>query len=190
MRMFYGSEDSPYRSPLPIKEMAHGGRMDDEEFRRKLSEVAEWKIPDTPRETSLNAKKKRGRKSNEEQYMELREEIFYEEFDGVNSTYAPMLTRVKRAACTCEDCGCHCPNGRETEAKLQEKNGKRAWRKKCITCGKYENPFTGEYELTGSAASIKWNDFMRETKGVYKTKGNQARESVIIRKYPETKDPI
>ena len=154
--------------------------MTDEEFKKRLSEVAEWEIPKTPRETSLNAKKKRGRKSNEEQYMELREEIFQEEFDGVNPTFAPMLTKVKRCGRDCEDCGNYCPNGRETEAKLQEKNGKRAWRKKCVTCGKFQNPFNGKYELTGSAASIKWNDFMRETKGAYNTKGNAQREKVKV----------
>lgn len=156
--------------------------MDDAEFKRRLSEVAEWTIPKTERETSLNAKKKRGRKSAEDEYMELREEIFHKEFDGINKTYAPMLTKVKRCPVTCEDCGRHCPNGRETEAKLQEKNGKRAWRKKCLTCAMYENPFTGEYCLTGTAASIKWNDFMRETKGVYKTKGNERREQVSIQR--------
>lgn len=156
--------------------------MKDEEFKKLLSQVAEWKIPDTPRETSLNQKKKRGRKSNEEQYMELREEIFHEEFGGVNPTYPPMLTKVKRCSSTCEDCGITCPNGREKEAKLHEKNGKKVWRQKCVTCGKFQNPFNGKYELTGSAASIKFNDFMRETKGAYKTKGNELRKQVTVEK--------
>lgn len=170
--------------------MAYNRTMDDKEFRRRLSEVADWKIPETQQETSNNAKKKRGRKSNDEIYMELREQIFHEEFDGINNTIPPMLVKVKRCSTTCDDCGEHCPNGREKEAKLQEKNGKRAWRQKCVTCGKFQNPFNGKFELTGSAASIKFNDFMRETKGAYKTQGNEARESVLIRKYPETKDPI
>jgi len=154
--------------------------MDDKEYKRKLSEVAEWEIPKTPRETSLNAKKKRGRKSSEDEYMELREEIFYDEFNGVNPTYAPMLTKVKRCSVTCDDCGEHCPSGREKEAKLHQKGNKKIWRQKCLTCNKYQNPFTGKFELTGSAASIKWNDFMRETKGVYKTKGNEQRKRITI----------
>lgn len=153
--------------------------MNDEEFRKKLSEVAEWKIPETPREAGTKPMKRRGRKSAEDEYMELREEIFYEEFNGVNPTYAPLLTKVKRCPVTCEDCGNECPNGRETEAKLQEKNGKKVWRKKCLTCNKFENPYTGEFTLTGSAASIKFNDFMRETKGVYNTKGNERRKSTV-----------
>jgi hypothetical protein len=154
--------------------------MDDAEFKRKLSEVAEWKLPNTPRETSLNQKKKRGRKSNEDEYMELREEIFYEEFNGVNPTYPPMLTKVRNCGTDCEDCGKFCEHGRQTEAKLQEKNGKKAWRRKCVTCSKYQDPFTGKFELTGQAASVKWNDFMRETKGLYKTPGNEQRKKVTV----------
>ena len=156
--------------------------MRDEEFKKKLSEVADWEIPKTPRETSLNNRKKRGRKSNEDEYMELREEIFHKEFDGVNNTIPPMLTRVKRCPTTCEDCGRECAQGRETEAKLHQKNGKSVWRKKCLTCGKFQNPFTGEFNLTGSQASIKFNDFMRETKGVYKTRGNEERRKVMLEK--------
>jgi Pyruvate/2-oxoacid:ferredoxin oxidoreductase delta subunit len=154
--------------------------MDDAEFKRRLSEVAEWEVPKTPRETSLNAKKKRGRKSNEDTYMELREEMFQDEFGGVNPTYAPLLTKVKKAAVDCDDCGTHCPNGRQKEAKLHQKNGKNVWREKCITCGKFKNPFTGEFNLTGTAASIKFNDFMRETKGVYKTQGNEKRRKYEV----------
>jgi len=160
--------------------------MKQEDFKQKLSEVAEWKIPETPRETSLNAKKKRGRKSNEDEYMELREEMFYEEFGGVNPTYPPMLTKLKRSATICDDCGDHCPNGREKEAKLHQKNGKRVWRQKCLTCNKFQNPFTGEFNLTGTAASIKFNDFMRETKGVYKTQGNERRKEVITNSAEKT----
>lgn len=168
--------------------------MDDELFRQKLTEVAEWKIPDTPRETSLNQKKKRGRKSAEEKYQDEHEEIFMELFEGTNPTYPPMLTKVRRCAINCDDCGAHCPSGREKEAKLHEKNGKAVWRQKCLTCNKYQNPFNGKFELTGTAASVKFNDFMRETKGAYKTQGNTEREKVkvseddtgIIRKYPDT----
>jgi hypothetical protein len=160
--------------------------MKDEDFKKRLSEVADWIIPKTDRETTITAKKKRGRKSNEQQYMELREEIFHQEFDGINPTYPPMLTRVKRCGKNCEDCGAYCPNGRETEAKLHKKGDKKAWRKKCLTCGMFENPFNGKFELTGSAASIKFNDFMKETKGMYKTKGNQQRKKVLVKHSTQT----
>lgn len=136
--------------------------MNDEEFKRKLSEVAEWKIPDTPRETSLNAKKKRGRKSNEDEYMELREEIFYEEFGGVNPTYPPMLLKVKCQPTTCEDCGKICENGRKKEKKLYDTN-RNHWREKCVTCGMNQNPYTGKFDLTPGQAAVQWSDWLRKT---------------------------
>lgn len=169
--------------------MALVGTMDDKEFRRKLSEVADWKIPETPRETSLNAKKKRGRKSNEEQYMELREEIFLEEFGGVNPTYPPMLTKVKPAATTCE-CGRVCETGCQKEAKLYTSKGKNHWRWKCHTCGMTQDPYTGEFCLNSQKASVVWNSFLRETKGAYASKGNLVKDNILIRKYPDTKDPV
>lgn len=174
---------------MSVRQVALVRRMDDKEFRRKLSEVAEWKIPETPRETSLNAKKKRGRKSNEDEYMELREEIFLEEFGGVNPTYPPMLTKVKPSATTCE-CGRVCETGCQKEAKLYTSKGKNHWRWKCHTCGMTQDPYTGEFCLNSQKASVVWNSFLRETKGAYASKGNLVKDNILIRKYPETKDPV
>lgn len=170
-------------------QMAKVRRMDDEEFRQKLSEVAEWHIPKlTITDIRIAEQKKRGkgRPSNEELYQDEHEEIFLDLFNGINPTHGPEVTQIKRAAVTCEDCGNHCPNGRETEARLHKKNGKTAWRQKCVTCSCFQNPFTGEFNLKGTAASVKWNDFMRETKGAYKTQGNAARENCVIRINPES----
>jgi DNA repair exonuclease SbcCD ATPase subunit len=154
--------------------------MDDAEFKRRLSEVAEWKIPDTPRETSLNQKKKRGRKINEDinsdeddDYSD--ESLVYRAHLENNKTYPPMLTKVHVQGINCPDCGQYCEKGHKKEATLYEKNGCRAWRQQCMICRKFENPYTGEFNLTGPAASIKFNDFMRGSKGVYKTKANNRR---------------
>jgi len=163
--------------------------MDDELFKQKLSQVAEWKLPDTPRETSLNAKKKRGRKSAEEKYQDEHEEVFMELFDGTNPTYAPMLTRIKHTPYNCE-CGKICDNGCEKEAKLYQTQTKAIWRWKCHTCGMTQDPYTGEYNLNPQKASIVWNSFLRETKGAYASKGNLAKSVGIIRICPETKDPL
>lgn len=136
--------------------------MDNEEFKRKLTEVAEWKIPETQQETSLNAKKKRGRKSNEDIYQETHEQIFLEEFGGVNPTYAPLLLKLKVQACVCEDCGKVCKEGRKKEKKRHDSN-RIHWREKCITCGMTENPWTGEFDLNSAQASVKWADWLRKT---------------------------
>lgn len=173
--------------------------MDDELFKQKLSEVADWRLPDTPRETSLNAKKRRGRKSAEEKYQEAHEETFLEMFEGVNPTYAPMLVKVKVQAVTCEDCGDHCANGRQVELKYYATKDKPHWRRKCVTCKHWENPVTKQFDIdNGTDSSIIWTDFLRDSKGAYKTKKNQAREQMskdkestgVIRSYPDTLNPI
>ena len=164
--------------------------MNDQEFKRRLSEVAEWRIPDTPRETSLNAKRKRGRKSKEELYQDEHEEIFLELFDGSNPTYPPMLTRVKYQTTICNDCGRSCSQACQKEKKLYETAGKRHWRERCLTCERARNPYTGQFDLTFSEASTVWNSFLRDSKGAYDSKGNRAKESGIIRIYPETEQPL
>lgn len=152
--------------------------MEDQEFKRRLSEVADWHIPTDADKPYAKPK----RKKRNEQLMEMVGEDCNEEVapDGVNDTIAPVITRVKRAACVCDDCGKFCDNGREKEAKLHTKGNKKVWRQKCLTCKMFQNPFTGEFNLTGAAASIKFNDFMRETKGVYKTPGNEERKRVLV----------
>lgn len=180
MRMLYDGESYVKRSPLSVRQMAQVRTMDDKEFKRRLTEVADWIIPtdvDKP-----YAKPKR-RKKRDEQLVELVGEDSSEETpiaEGPNPTMPPALVKLRRQAVTCDDCGEYCPNGREKEAKLHTKGNKQVWRQKCLTCKMFQNPFTGEFNLTGSAASIKFNDFMRETKGVYKTKGNAEREKVKI----------
>jgi hypothetical protein len=134
----------------------------------------------------LNAKKKRGRKTNEEKYQDEHEEIFLELFEGVNPTYPPMLTKVKRCATTCE-CGRVCDNGCEKEAKLYQTKGKNCWRWKCKTCGMTQDPYTGEFKLNAQKASIVWNSFLKETKGAYASKGNLIKGIEIIRNSPEIK---
>lgn len=159
--------------------------MNDQEFRKKLSEVADWKIPERQQETSINAKKKRGRKSAEELYQEAHEEIFLEMFDGVNPTIPPLLLRVKNQETTCEDCGKTCPNGCHKEKKLYEtgrgKVKKRNWRERCMTCGLHQNPFNGKFELTTTEASRVWTDWLRDRKGNYKGKFIKAKEEIAIK---------
>jgi hypothetical protein len=150
--------------------------MDDKEFRKRLSEVAEWTIPETEQETSKNAKKKRGRKSAEEQYQEQHEEVFLEMFDGINPTKAPLLLKVKYIPYTCE-CGRVCTDGCQKEAKLYETKTGCHWKVKCKTCGMTQNPITGAFDLSPQKASVVWHSFLRDSKGVYKSKGNIVKQN-------------
>ena len=162
--------------------------MKDEEFLAKLSEVALWKIPETIQEQTANARKKRGRKTAEELYQEQHEQEFLEMFEGVNPSQAPMLLKVHKA-CDCSDCGQHCPNGRQLTLKRHKSNGKTHWRPRCDTCGFSQDPNTQEFNLDGTTSSVKWNNFLKDTKSTYKTAANLKR-SETIRIWPDTKRPL
>jgi hypothetical protein len=165
--------------------------MDDELFKQKLSEVAEWRLPKlTPTDIREAKKSARGRRSREEIYQEEHEQVFAELFDGVNPTFPPEIIRIKPAACKCEDCGRHCAAGRQKETKLYETGGKRNWRSRCLTCEMHQNPFTGKYDLKSSEASRFWTDFLRETKGIYNTEGNALRAELAKSKINQNTDNV
>jgi hypothetical protein len=158
--------------------------MKDEEFKQRLSEVAEWEIPKLSLTTIKQAKQKaRGRRSAEDKYQEEHEQVFAEIFDGINPTAPVQLLKVKAAACDCEDCGAHCPNGRHKEKKLYQTGvkQKKNWRERCVTCGLHQNPFTGKFELTINEASRVWTDYLRDRKGEYKSKFARAKEELAIK---------
>jgi hypothetical protein len=162
--------------------------MKDQEFKQRLSEVADWKIPDTPKDLGMLTRKRKGSKKHEpdepDEPDELDEDLDSEDQDQplacVNQTHAPILLKVHVQAVDCNDCGQHCPNGRQTEAKLFKKNGQAAWKQHCITCGKFENPYTGEFNLNGLTANMKFQDYMRGSKGAYNTRANQRRVSGML----------
>lgn len=145
--------------------------MDDKEFKQRLSEVAEWLIPKTPAKVSKAGKKKRKEKLDDE-HIELDEDNVDEDFfkDGINPTYPPMLTKVKRCGSNCEDCGDYCPNGREKTLKIYETKNKRGWKQKCLTCNRYQNPYNNKFELTGQAAFTKWAEYIRQHKDTEQAK--------------------
>jgi hypothetical protein len=150
--------------------------MKDEEFKKKLSEVADWRIPQTITGTKDgDAKKPRkvGRPSAEDLYQEAMEREFLEATGGVNPTFPPQVIKVKNQSCICEDCGQFCENGRHKEKKIYDSNGKKHWRERCITCQRCVDPYTGQYSLNGTQASIKWNSYMKEV-------GRRYEKSVII----------
>lgn len=143
--------------------------MDQEEFKRKLSEVADWEIPDRLNDSTPRPRKKRNaieitEEYNEQDEQDDNEENFLAEFGGKNPTLPPKILKVHNQAELCTDCGRHCAEGRKKEKKLYEANKKKHWREKCITCGLTKNPFTGQFDLNSSLASYVWNDYCRDRK--------------------------
>lgn len=136
--------------------------MKDEEFKQRLSEVADWEIPDVT--CGGNTKKGRGagRPSKEQQYQEQHEEAFLEMFGGKNPTVCPFVTKIKVAGCVCDDCGKFCEQGRHKERTKYTSN-RPHWRERCITCGMNQNPNTGEFDLNNKEASAHWANWLRKT---------------------------
>ena len=166
--------------------------MNDEEFKKRLSEVAEWRIPKISSTDVKIAKQKargKGRPTKEQLYQQEHEQVFVDLFDGINPTYTPVITKVKQCAVDCE-CGQRCERGCEQYAKGYTSQGKRYWRWRCKTCGMTKNPYSGVWDLDIQKASIVWNNFLRESKGIYESKHNTIEENIIIRIYPDTQQPL
>ena len=134
--------------------------MDNKLFKQRLTEVAEWRIPKI-KPTASERRAGAGRPSKEEQYLEIHEEAFIEMFAGENPTQALELVKVKRCAEDCEDCGRHCEQGRDLENR-KFFTYEPHWRKRCLTCGMNQNPYTKKFDLNNTDASGVWNLFLRK----------------------------
>ena len=126
--------------------------MDDAEFKRKLSEVAIWRI-DKVSTTDVKEGIRRARGKTKPIVEGEEPDLAVTIVDGVNPTLAITLVSLLPCATDCEDCGKHCPNGRETTAKVYPSRtlGKH-WRKRCVTCQRYLNKDTGEYTVSSYEA--------------------------------------
>lgn len=173
--------------------------MDDKLFKQKLTEVAEWQLPKLSVTDIKEAKQRhrgRGRPSNEDLYQEAHEEIFIELFNGINPTVPPELLKLKNSAVDCEDCGKLCENGRLKEIKRYVSNNKVNWREHCMTCQRWQDPYTGNFTLANSNVSVVWNSYLRDVKRRYSTdqedQENQelVEDPIVIRSYPDTEEPL
>jgi Pyruvate/2-oxoacid:ferredoxin oxidoreductase delta subunit len=172
--------------------------MDPKLFEQLLTQVSDWHIEPLVKE---KVQRGPGRPSNEEIFHQDHEEEFLEKFQGINPTYPPQILKLKIKSSDCADCGKHCPEGRHLEKKQYFANRTRHWRQRCVTCGFSENPYTGKFDLNGTEASMIWNNFLRDSKQAYKSKGNEAKlnktkhnetneQNCIIRSWPDTKKPL
>jgi hypothetical protein len=138
--------------------------MDEKEFLRLLSEVAEWKTPETlvdlsPRR-SKNKKKSKDISLSDDDYDE-QDDDDDEQIPKINETYPPQLVKLKCQAQTCDDCGKFCEHGRHIQRKIYESNKTRHWRDYCLTCKNFLNPYTKKFDLDTAIAAKTWNDYLR-----------------------------
>lgn len=131
--------------------------MNNELFKLKLSQVADWRIPKVKLD-GVERRKLRGKGRPSQKDQE--EELANPEFAEMNPTAPPEILKIKSSAVDCGDCGQHCPNGRESESKMFF-NYRLHWRQRCITCGLNQNPYTGKWDLTNKDAAGVWNLYLR-----------------------------
>ena len=142
--------------------------MKEEDFKQRLSEVAEWRLqdfsdvpnPDTYRYSKIREEKRLAREQIE---LDDDEEVEQDlNLTTQERRLAIELVKIKVQACVCEDCGKICENGCQKQAKVHYGNGKPHWRKRCLTCGMYHNPFTGKYDLKQGLVSATWVNWLRD----------------------------
>lgn len=143
--------------------------MRDDEFKKKLSEVADWAYPIQVTAADLNIPRKQGRPSAEDIIERENQRKFFEENNGVNPTCPLEIKSVKIAAITCEDCGKHCEEGRKVDKKIYGIGRRPHWRERCLNCNKYKNPFTQKFELTVSSVHGKWNSYLNDRERRFKS---------------------
>lgn len=126
--------------------------MDDQEFRRRLSEVAEWHIPKTV-DRALDGRRRRGRPSIDEEDQDIN-----------NITVPPQLIKIKTQPQVCEDCHKICDQPRNIESRCFEEVGIRHWRTRCLSCNLYRHPDTNEFTLNPSNSTMYFRQWCKQIK--------------------------
>jgi hypothetical protein len=164
--------------------------------------VAEWRQPKISISDVKRGEQKargRGRPSSEELYQQEHEEVYAELFKGINPTHPPELVKMLIKPVDCEDCGRHCENGRQMEIKFYSATARHIAhrRTRCLVCNKYKDPNTGEFTLPQGPACqtfLNWAKgqySLRNKKPPHEVKPQASKEdSGVIRKYPDTMDPL
>jgi hypothetical protein len=120
--------------------------MRDEEFKKRLTEVADWYTPVDI--DSKTASSKIVDRCEDQQ---------------PNDTLSPKILKLKYAKATCQDCG-KIVQGRHKDIQLYKRKNNVGFKEKCLACGLHKDPYTGKFNITGTEAAIKWSAYFRRTR--------------------------
>jgi len=176
--------------------------MNNDEFLKRLSEVAEWVRPQTGPNGAISVNKRAKAPPEhpgpitEAELAEMTDEQAQDYYDQLmaykeslpNSSVPPEIKKLKIQAKDCEDCGRHCENGRQVQSKLCV-SGQKHWRTSCQTCGLYRDPATGKFSLAPKEVHNYLNCYYRPKLGVYKSK-YQPEPKKKIEPTPEVKQRL
>ena len=157
--------------------------MNNDEFLKRLSEVAEWHRPQCGPNgaVSINKRAKNAPQHpgpitqteldemTDEQAQDYYDQLMEYKASLPNDGVPPEIIKLKSLATDCTDCGQHCPNGRRTESKISI-IGKHHWRTKCLACNLYKDPATNKFTLEPHRVPTYLNAYYRPKLGIYKSK--------------------
>jgi hypothetical protein len=169
--------------------------MNNDEFLKRLSEVAEWYRPQTGPQGQPSVSKGRAKPIpehpgpiTEAELDEMTEEAVTEYYDQLiawreaqpNQSVPPEILRLKPYARTCEDCRQSCDSTRCVERKLYV-TGVKHWREYCNYCERFRDPRTGEFSVKREASAQFFGNMFRRDKPMPKVK---------VPKEPKIKKPL
>jgi hypothetical protein len=158
--------------------------MDQELFKQRLSEVAEWAQPKITKSDIKEARQRaRGRRSPEDKYQEEHEQVFAELFDGINPTVPLELKTVKPALSHCEHCDQMVQGGPHIEKRLYLTRPRAHWRETCKTCNRGRNPYTKQFDVTPAVCGAKWSSYLRNPNHFEQPGPNHADDHCVITFY-------
>lgn len=130
--------------------------MRDEEFKQRLSQVANWHMQRCDKEGKGSYKKKSD--------PDVPEHL--------------VVTGLKYQAQPCEDCG-NIVQGRRKDIRIYRYGQTNARKEHCLTCDRHKDPYTGEFTCdSGTVASRLWLDYARYNKH-NKTKKTHTEEEKV-----------
>lgn len=156
--------------------------MREEDFLKKLSEVAEWHRPTIGPNGCYSVAKGHPRVEHpgeitEQELAEMSDEEAQSYYDQLtawreqlpNESVPPKIKRLKFDPKPCEDCGQTLEQHRQCEKKLYI-SGTTHWREKCLNCNRYRHPETGKFTVNGLGSHQFFCDYHRPKLGVYQSK--------------------
>ena len=85
----------------------------------------------------------------------------YDQFNGINPTQPPELTKIKSCERQCPNCHKTVKGSCHTEKRFVVAAGKPHWREHCLTCDFWRNPYTGQFDVKSGEAGLIWNQYLR-----------------------------
>lgn len=152
--------------------------MNNDEFLRRLSELAEWHRPQTGPGGQASISKGRARAVpvhpgpiTQEELDLMTDEAAQDYYDRLmtwreaqpNASVPPEIIKLKTYARKCEDCNKSCDSNRRVECKLYL-TGREHWREYCTACELFRDPRTKEFSIKREASGQVFGNLYRRDK--------------------------